>query len=76
MENIKLYNKNMDFVTNKIIYCNKVIEDFKKNNGFDPLSALQGTENKTQKLYSLCVDYVYQVEKLTEKLEKDIKKCI
>lgn len=76
MENIKLYNKNMDFVANKIIYCNKVIEDFKKNNDFDPLSALQGTENRTQKLYSLCVDYVYQVEKLTKKFEKDLKKCI
>ena len=76
MENIKLYNKNVDFITNKIIYCNKVIEDFKKNNDFDILSTLQGTENKTQKLYRLCVDYVYQVEKLTEKLEKDFKKCI
>jgi len=76
MENIKLYHENMDFVTNKIIYCNKVIEDFKKNNDFDLLSALQGTENRKQKLYGLCVDYVYQVEKLTEELEKNFKKCI
>ena len=45
-----------------------IIQDFKKNNVFDPFAFLSGTESKSQKIYGVCVGFLCELEEAREKI--------
>lgn len=53
----------MDFekLKAKMEWCEKYIDEFIKNEEFDPLAALTDTETKSQKLYGECVSFIYDI---------------
>ena len=61
-----------------IIYnwCEEYIKEFIDNEGFDPLAALQGNESKHQRIYGLCVDFICNMNDLTEEFIVNREKVI
>ena len=63
-------------IDNKIKFATDIIIDMQKSGLYNPIDALQGTETKQQKLYSFCVQFIYDIEELTARFEHDLKKCL
>lgn len=67
-------NKTIQHLLDAIKVTNNRIEKFKKNEEFDPLSMLMGTETTSQKLYGEDVRFIVEVEeKIMEMLEEHKK---
>lgn len=67
-------NKTIQHLLDAIKVTNNRIEEFKKNEEFDPLSMLTGTETTSQKLYGEDVRFIVEVEeKIMEMLEEHKK---
>lgn len=67
-------NKTIQHLLDAIKVTNNRIEEFKKNEEFDPLSMLMGTETTSQKLYGEDVRFIVEVEeKIMEMLEEHKK---
>ena len=67
-------NKTIQHLLDAIKVTNNRIEEFKKNEEFDPYSALTGTETTSQKLYGEDVRFLWEIEeKIMEMLEEHKK---
>ena len=69
--NGEYYDLLPDETTSHIAWCNQFIEQFKKEEGFDPYAALMDEETHTQKLYGLCLDYLNKIKETQETLNAD-----
>ena len=54
-----------------IRWAHENINQFNANKEFEPFDALMGNESKAQKLYSLCVEYLHNLDELTDKFRTD-----
>jgi hypothetical protein len=70
---MKLYKDDFSELENAVKWCNDFIIEYQKNGDFDPFTALTGNENKRQKIYVECVNFLYSLESLTDDF-KDIRK--
>lgn len=55
-------------------YAKDIINDFKKNNSFDPFAALMQQETKEQKMYCVCVNYLHELEKARDNITENFYK--
>ena len=66
----------MENINTAISWAEAYCADFSKNNEFDPFAALMGTENRQQKIFSLCVDFLENTKKLNNDFSADLKKIL
>ncbi len=55
-----------DDITRTIMWAENYIQDFIKNEQFDPYTALTGTETKAQRLYGECITLLQAIETSVE----------
>lgn len=58
---------------NSMKWAENYVEEFLKNNEFNPYDVLMGTESKDQKLYGLCVNYLEDVKNAMESLTENFR---
>lgn len=56
--------------------CNRRIEDFLKEEGFDPFTALTGKESKAQRIYGEDVNFLCEIQDLMDKHSCNVKSII
>jgi hypothetical protein len=70
---MKLYRDDFSELENAVNWCNEYIKAYQKIGDFDPFKALSGENDKKDKLYIECVNFLYELETLTDNF-KDIRK--
>lgn len=63
-------------ILSKIDFCDSVIEEYQKDGILNPFELLTDSADRKTKLYCTCVEYVYELEKLTDELNAKLKKCL
>ena len=66
--------KELNNLITKITWCNEVINEYRKENGFNPLDILLGRKDRKDKLFNICIGFLYELEKAVNDFEALRKK--
>jgi hypothetical protein len=58
----------------RIEFCENTVNEFAGD--YDILDALTGNEPRTQKIYSLCVKFLDDLDKIMDDFTENAKKCL
>ena len=65
-----MYENEMNVLMDRIEWTQNSIEEYLAKNEFDPFTTLMNQENKSQKMYVECVNFLAELVKLNEKFGK------
>ena len=68
--------KELNNLISKISWCNEYINEYRKENDFNPFDVLMGREDRKGKLFNICVGFLYELEKAVNDFEALRKKAL